>query len=156
AGHTPDFHDAGGQMTSAGTATAPQPRRIGRSVAAVVTGLLCVAILSLVTDELLHVLNVYPPWGQPMYGAGLNLLTLSYRSAYTVIGAYITAQMAPRNPMRHVWILAGIGLAAAIGGVIAALSMPNLGPAWYPIALALTAVPLTWLGGFIHHKKHTA
>jgi hypothetical protein len=64
-------------------------------VAAVLLGFVAVFILSLGTDQVLHVLHVYPPWGQAMYEPGLNFLALSYRIVYTIIGAYITAKLAP-------------------------------------------------------------
>jgi len=72
-----------------------------RSTAAVVVGFMVVVALSLGTDQVLHSLGVYPPWGQPMYATGLNLLALSYRIIYAIIGSYIAARLAPRNPMRH-------------------------------------------------------
>lgn len=40
---------------------------IGRSIWAVVAGSLLVVILSLGTDEILHLIHVYSPWGQPMF-----------------------------------------------------------------------------------------
>ena len=120
---------------------------MARSVVAILAGFLVVVVLSLATDQLLHVLQVYPPWGEPMYDTGLNALALSYRIVYTLLGGFITARLAPRVPMRHVMILAIIGLVAGTAGAIAAISVGNLGPNWYPIALAITAYPCTWLGG---------
>ena len=72
-----------------------------RSAGAVFVGFIVVVALSLSTDQVLHSLGVYPPWGQPMYATGLNLLALSYRIVYAVIGSYIAARLAPRNPMRR-------------------------------------------------------
>ena len=120
---------------------------MARSVVAVFAGFLTVVVLSLATDQLLHVLHVYPPWGEPMYDTGLNALALSYRIVYTLLGGFITARLAPRAAMRHVMILAIIGLVAGTAGAIGAISAGNLGPNWYPIALAVTAYPVTWLGG---------
>jgi hypothetical protein len=85
-------------------------------------------------------------------GDGLNLLALSYRIVYTVLGGFITARLAPRAPMRHVMVLALIGLAAGIAGAIVATTQ-DLGPNWYPIAIAATAYPCTWLGGWLGVKK---
>ncbi|MEP7246218.1 MAG: hypothetical protein ABI885_21405 [Gammaproteobacteria bacterium] len=130
------------------TNTAEPPRRLWRSVGAVFAGFLTVVVLSLGTDQVLHVMQVYPPWGQPMHEPGLNLLALAYRVVYTVLGGYVTARLAPRAPMVHVWVLAAIGLVLGTAGAIATIPM-NLGPAWYPIALAVTAVPCTWLGGVL-------
>ena len=120
---------------------------MGRSIVAVVAGFLAVAGLSLATDQLFHVLEVYPPWGQPMYDTWDNVLALSYRVIYTVLGGFITARLAPRAPMRHVMILAIIGLVAGSAGAIGAIAIGGLGPNWYPIAIAVTAFPCTWLGG---------
>jgi hypothetical protein len=127
-------------MTIPITTTSTRPRRLLRSAAAVFLGFIAVVVLSLGTDQVLHVLQVYPPWGEPMNDPGLNLLALSYRIVYTVIGSYITARLALHSPMRHVWVLGAIGLVVAVAGVIATIPM-HLGPAWYPIALAVTALP---------------
>jgi hypothetical protein len=119
----------------------------------VFSGFIAVVVLSLGTDQVLHVLHVYPPWSEPMNDPGLNLLALSYRIAYTIIGSYITARLAPHSPMRHVWALGTIGLLVAVAGAIATIPM-RLGPSWYPIALAVTALPCVWLGGFLYRVRH--
>ena len=80
-----------------------------RSAVAIVVGFLSVAVFSLATDQVLHVIGVYPPWGEPMYDTGLNLLALSYRTLYTILGGYITAALAPHAPMRHVMVVAALG-----------------------------------------------
>ncbi|HMH25763.1 MAG TPA: hypothetical protein VK542_04155 [Gemmatimonadaceae bacterium] len=126
-----------------------QPRRWGRSAAAVVVGIVVGAALSLGTDQVLHVLHVYPPWGEPMYDPKLNLLALSYRIAYAILGSYIIARMAPYSPMRHALVGGLIGFVVSLAGAIVALPM-NLGPIWYPVALALTALPCAWLGGILY------
>ena len=136
-------------------ATAPS-RSLGRSILAVAVGFFSVAVLSLVTDQILHVLNVYPPWGEPMWDTSDNVLALSYRVIYTVFGGYITASLAPHSPMRHVWVLAILGLLMSTMGAIAAITMADLGPTWYPMALALTAVPCVWLGGVLYLQRRTA
>jgi hypothetical protein len=127
-----------------------------RSVAAVFLGFMTVAVLSLATDQVLHVLDVYPPWGEPMWDRRLNLLALSYRIVYTVLGGYITAALAPRAPMRHVAVVGILGTIAGSAGAIAAITLADLGPTWYPIALAITAFPCVWLGGVLHGLRRTA
>jgi hypothetical protein len=138
-------------MESVSTMTGPGPAPM-RSIGAVLAGLLAVFVLSLGTDQVLHVLDVYPPWGQPMHDHGLCLLALSYRLVYTALGGYLAARLAPRAPMRHAAVLAVIGLALGTFGAVATIPM-NLGPAWYPIALAVTAVPVTWLGGALYRPR---
>jgi len=133
------------------TTTSTQSRNLWRSTGAVMAGFFAVVVLSLATDQLLHVVKVYPPWGQPMHDPGLNLLALSYRIVYAVAGSYIAARLAPRNPMRHALLLGVIGLVLSAVGAIGAMSM-NLGPAWYPLALVVTALPCAWLGGLLYGK----
>ena len=82
-----------------------------------------------------------------MIGNGLYLLALSYRVLYTILGGYLTARLAQRSPMRHVTVLAVIGLIAGTVGAIVAITRGDLGPNWYPIAIAATAYPCTWFGG---------
>ncbi len=131
--------------------TAP-PRRLLRSVAAVLAGFVSIVVLSLGTDQLLHTLEVYPPWGQPMRHPGLLLLALAYRIVYAVAGCYLAARLAPRHPMRHALVLGVIGLLLSTAGAVATIPM-DLGPAWYPIALVLTALPCAWLGGTLHPAR---
>jgi hypothetical protein len=129
------------------------PRRLARSVFAVAAGFITVAALSVGTDEVLHLLGAYHPWGQPMYEPGLNLLALAYRSVFTVAGMHLTARLAPRAPMRHALIGGAVGTVLGAAGAAATVPM-NLGPAWYPIALAVEALPLAWLGGALFRARH--
>ena len=122
---------------------------MSRSIAAVVAGFVAVAGLSLATDEVFHVLQVYPPWGVTMTDPRLFVLALSYRIVFTVLGGWITARLAPQSPMRHVTGLAIIGLIGGAAGVAVAIGRSDLGPMWYPLAILLTAYPCTWLGGVL-------
>lgn len=124
-------------------------RRRWRSTAAIFAGFIAIVVPSLGTDQVLHMLDVYPPWDQPMPDVEDNLLALSYRCVYGVFGSYIAAWLAPRNPMRHAMILGYIGLVLSTAGAIATIPK-NFGPAWYPISLVVTAVPCAWLGGVLH------
>jgi hypothetical protein len=133
------------------SATRANPRRL-RSTGAVLLGFVAVVVLSLGTDQVLHMLQVYPPWGEPMRDPGLNLLALAYRVIYGIFGGYLTARFAPHSPMRHALIMGAIGTVLATAGAIAAIPM-DLGPAWYPIALALTALPCAWIGGVLHARQ---
>ena len=128
------------------------PRQLGRSIAAVLAGLVFIFVLSLGIDQLFHMLGVYPPWGQAMNDTGDNVLALSYRIVINVLGCYLSARLAPRNPMRHALILGVIGLVLSTVGAIGAVAM-KMGPAWYPILLALSALPCAWLGGMLHTRR---
>jgi hypothetical protein len=133
--------------------TSGQPRSRLRSTWAVFAGVLLVVVLSTVTDQVLHVLDVYPPWGEPMFDRGLNLLALSYRIVFTILGAYLTARLAPRDPMRHVWIYGIVGLVLGTLGAVATIPK-HWGPVWYPILLVVTALPCAWAGGAWYRATH--
>ena len=125
---------------------------IGRSLWAVAAGFLTVVILSTVVDQIFHMLDVYPPWGQPMPETGDNALALSYRIVITILGGWITARLAPRNAMKHVWILGLIGFGVGVAAAIATIPL-NWGPAWYPVLIPITGLPATILGGWLYTRK---
>ena len=133
------------------TSTGARPGTRLRSIGAVLLGLVAIFVLSLGVDQVLHSLHVYPPWNQPMNDPGMNLLALSYRIVFDVFGCYLAARFAPRDPMRHAMILGWIGLVLSGAGAIATIPM-KLGPAWYPIALALSSLPSAWLGGTLQRR----
>lgn len=118
---------------------------------ALVFGFVTVVVLSLGTDEVLHLLKVYPPWSQPMYDPGLCLLALSYRIVYAILGSYIVARCAPNRPMGHALFSGAVGTVLGTAGAIATIPM-HLGPDWYPIAIAATALPCAWLGGVLYKR----
>jgi len=70
--------------------------------------------------------------------------------------SWIAARLAPYAPMRHALALGMIGFVLSLAGAIAALTMADLGPAWYPIALVVTALPCAWLGGALHRTTRVA
>jgi len=123
------------------------PRRIGRSIGAVLAGMLAVIVLSIGTDVVLHATGVFPPWGQPASDA-LLLLATAYRTVYGVAGGYIAARLAPDRPMTHALALGVVGLAVSIlGAVVTWNKGPAFGPHWYPLALIVLAMPQAWAGG---------
>lgn len=135
------------------TDSLPQ-RRTGRTVLALVAGFVAVFVLSLGTDQVFHILRVYPPWGQTMTDP-LFVLATAYRLLYGVLGSYIAARLAPDRPMWHAMFLGYLGLALSLAGAAATWNAdPPLGPHWYPLALVVTAVPCAWLGGVLHLKFH--
>jgi hypothetical protein len=123
------------------------PRRVPRSIGAVVAGLLVVIILSIGTDVVMHASKIFPPWGERMTDT-LFVLATAYRSVYAVAGGYLPARLAPDRPMKHALVLGFVGLGLSIAGLLATWNAgPELGPRWYPIALVVTALPCAWLGG---------
>ena len=121
-----------------------------RSVLSVVSGVLFVIIVTTLVDIALHVAGVYPPMDQPMSDS-LAVLATSYRIIIGIIGAWLTARLAPHKPMKHALILGAIGTVLGLVGVAASWGK-ELGPIWYPIALAVLAIPQSWAGGRLFEK----
>ena len=127
--------------------------RTGRSILAVVAGLVIAALLSIGTDAVMHATGAFPPVGV-MMSNGLFVLATAYRCAFQTLGGYLTARIAPAEPMKHVWILAGIGQVLSFLGILAWKAMgPAGGPLWYPLALVATAIPSVWVGGWLQQRS---
>ena len=126
-----------------------KPRQALQRVGAVLAGMLTGIILSLGTDELLHLAHVFPPWDQRASDAILLLASI-YRTIYGVAGSYVAARLAPNRPMLHAMILGVLGLAASTAGAVVTWNKgPVFGPHWYPVALVVLAIPTAWAGGKI-------
>ena len=133
-------------------------RNIPRSIGAIFAGFAFVLIVTLATDQLLHITGVFPPWGASMagYDAAL-LLATAYRIVYGIAGSYVTARLAPDRPMQHALLGGFIGLALSIvGAAVTWNGGPAFGPHWYPLALIVTALPTAWAGGKLHTMRATA
>lgn len=122
-----------------------------KSIWAVVAGFLVVVVFSMGTDWLLETMGIFPsPSEMGFFVTWMLAVALLYRTVYTVLGGYVTAWLAPQNSMKHVWILAIIGQIGGISGVIVGW---NLSSHWYPIAIAVLAIPSVWLGGWLRTRK---
>jgi len=122
-----------------------------KSVGAVCAGILFIVVVTTLVDVVLHVVGIYAPWGQALDQVD-SVIALSYRLVIGVMGGWLTALLAPRNPIRHVVILGLIGTAMAALGLIVTWNL-DLGPRWYPISLVLTGLPLSWLGGKLYERR---
>jgi hypothetical protein len=116
---------------------------------AVVAGMVAVVVLSLGTDLALRLVGLFPAESEPMVEPRLNLLALCYRCLYNVIGAYIVLALASGNRLRLLWIFTLIGFALAAAGAVVTIPM-NLGPSWYPMLLAMSPFPCSWLAWKLH------
>jgi hypothetical protein len=106
--------------------------------------MLVIVFLSIVTDYALEKLGVFPQSDQGLFTTWMLLLAFVYRTGYGVVGGYVTATFAPALPMRHAITLGIVGTIVSILGLVKSWDMSSH---WYPIALIITALPSTWLGG---------
>ncbi len=127
--------------------------KIVKSIGAIVAGIVFVIITHTGTDLIFESLGIFPsdnlrvPW--------MAATALSYRIVFQIAGGYLTAMLAPSRPMLHALIFGTIGLALGTAGAAVALPL-DLSPAWYPVGLAVSALPSGWLGGRIYTKMKEA
>ena len=132
------------------------PRRVGRSVGAVLAGLVAIVVTHTGTDAICHTTGVFPPAGEMMSDALFGLAT-AYRVFFEVLGAALTAYLAPARPLKHALVLGAIGVVASTAGLLATMNrVPALGPLWYPLALIVTSVPASWLGAVLVISRRAA
>jgi hypothetical protein len=119
-----------------------------RSIGAVLAGFVFIVITHTGTDVILEGAGVLPK-GNLFVPTGLILIVIAYRAVLSFIGCYLTARLAPRNPLKHAVILGLIGLVlSSVGAIVAA----DLGPSWYAWTLAAISVPIAWLGGKLRER----
>lgn len=124
-----------------------------KSIGSVLAGFFTVVVLSVAADTILASAGIFPPESDPGAYTGLMLFwALVYRCLFTIAGGYVAARLAPDRPMRYAVILGIIGTVAGTAGVI--FSWDLTPHHWYPILIAVTALPCTWLGGRMRTKKN--
>jgi hypothetical protein len=134
-------------MTGATTGNGTSPRQPGKTAIALIAGIVVGAGLSLGTDQVLHVLKIYPPWGQTM-SDGLFAVATGYRIVYNILGSYVAARLAPYRPMWHAMVLGVVGLIVGlVGAAVTWNAQPPLGPHWYAVVVALISIPCAWIAG---------
>ena len=129
------------------------PKRLWRSVGSVTAGIVVIFATSIGTDVVLHASGVFPAWFEPM-AAHLWGVALAYRIVYGVVGAYITALIAPNRPLWHAMVLGGIGIGLTTVGVAVNWNKgPEFGPIWFNLGLIAISLPCSWAGGRLRESK---
>jgi len=122
-----------------------------KSIWAVVAGVLFVIVMTTIVDGVLHLVGFFPPMDQPIDDRQ-SLVATTYRIIISIAGAWITARLAPAKPMKHVLILGIVGTILGLIGVAATWNR-GLGPRWYPVALAVLAIPQSLAGGWLYLRQ---
>jgi hypothetical protein len=119
-----------------------------RSILAVFLGVVFIVLVTTLVDMALHAIGVYPPMDQPLTDS-LAIVATAYRIVISIAGAWLTARLAPHSPMKHAVILGVVGTLLGVVGAVATWNL-GMGPHWYPIALAVLALPQCWAGGELY------
>ena len=122
-----------------------------RSIVAIVVGFVLIGALAMGTDML--VMQAFPAAFDDAgrtRDLGLLMLMAGYVAVYAITGCYVTARLAPGNPMAHALILGALGLAM---NIVATISLWGTAPAWYHILNLLLVMPYAWVGGRIRERQ---
>ena len=122
-----------------------------RSIWAIVAGALLIIGATTLVDIILHAVGFYPPLGQRINNLQSAVGTC-YRIIIGVVGAWLTARLAPDRPMKHALILGLIGTALGSVGLIATWHKA-LGRRWYSIAHVVLAIPEVWVGAKLYELR---
>src|SRR5262245_60808837 len=86
-----------------------------KSIGAVVAGFVAVLVLHTGTDFVMESSGIFPGASNPeLYASWMLAVALAYRCVWSVLGGYITAWLAPRSKMKHVYAL---GIIGTLGGI---------------------------------------
>jgi hypothetical protein len=121
-----------------------------RSIGAVVAGV-GANLLAIPFDVALMAAGLFAA-SDPSAGEAQYLLALSYRSAFAVLGGWVTARLAPSSPMTHALVLGGLGVLLASAG---AAAQWHLGHHWYPLLLVAVSLPASWGGARLSTRSTT-
>jgi len=122
-----------------------------KSAGAVAAGVLFIIVVTTLVDIVLHAVGVFPPMNRPIDDP-LALLATSYRTVIGIVGAWLTARLAPAEPLKHALILGTVGVVLGLVGLAATWNL-GLGPRWYPVALVVLAIPQCWAGGKLYQLQ---
>jgi hypothetical protein len=125
-----------------------------RSIVAVVSGFLLIALLSFGTElALMAAMPALFESDGSTSSVAVLVLTIGYVGLYATLGCYLAARLAPNRPMRHALGLGGLGLLFNIAGSWYAWAMA---PAWYHVISLLLVMVWAWLGGRMRQQELSA
>ena len=123
-----------------------------KSIGAVLAGLVFIFVTHSGVDLILESLGIFTPTTERFETPWMLATATIYRTILSIAGCFVTGILAPSRPMLHALVLGFVGLALSTAGAVILIPM-DLGPAWYPIALAVLAVPCAWIGGLLAEKR---
>jgi hypothetical protein len=123
---------------------------IGRTIVAMVAGIVFTAILSVATDLGLWAAGAFPPIGDVHTTPQLLVATV-YRTVFGIGGSYLTASLAPRSDAACYGPRGPGTDRESHRGV----DRSGFGPEWYSWALVVLALPTAWLAGKLHQIRST-
>lgn len=115
-----------------------------RSILAVIAGSITWMVTALGMDAIL--MSLFPHWYASGRVESVPLLLFSgfYSLFFSVLGGYVTALIAGRSEMKHVFIL---GVLQLLMGIMATIKFWDTAPVWYHLMFLALLIPANLLGG---------
>lgn len=123
-----------------------------KSIGAVLAGLIFIFVTHSGVDLVLESLGIFTPPSERFDTPWMLATATLYRTVLSIAGCFVTGILAPSRPLLHALVLGFIGLALSTAAAVVLIPM-DLGPAWYPIALAVLSVPCAWIGGTLAERR---
>src|SRR5215203_1697421 len=123
-----------------------------KSIGAVLAGLIFIFVTHSGVDLILESFGIFTPRTERFDTPWMVVTATVYRTILSIAGCFVTGILAPSRPVMHALVLGFIGLALSTAAAVVLIPM-NLGPAWYPIALASLTLPCAWVGGLLAEKR---
>lgn len=123
-----------------------------KSIGAILAGFVLTFILSLGTD---FALNATGFLKMENFKENSNIVVLGvivYRFIFNVVGCYLTAKLAPLNPMKHCII---IGIIGTVLSLVASIAMWNEAVPFYNISVILMSIPSAYIGAKLFLKNNS-
>ena len=127
---------------------------MGRSILAVLSGLVVMDVLAILSDAAFA--RISPAAFQPGHaGAPAPMLVamLAANAVFMVIGGWVAGRLARRRAAVHALVLGVLQLVMTIFSMV---SRPHDAVLWFYIALAVLVVPAVWLGGALGARRPAA
>lgn len=119
-------------------------KQILKSIGAIVAGFALGATLSIGTDFLFDKLRIMSMENFKDNSISIILLVIIYRFIFNMAGCFLTAKLAPKNPMKHCIV---IGIIGTVLSILGSFTMWDKAIPFYNIAIILISLPSAWLGG---------
>lgn len=122
-----------------------------KSIGAILAGFVLTVILSLGTDFALNAVGFLKMENFKENSTIVVLVVIIYRFIFNVVGCYLTAKLAPSNPLKHCLI---IGIIGTVLSLAASIAMWNEAVPFYNISVILMSIPSAYVGAKLYFKNN--
>jgi hypothetical protein len=121
-----------------------------KSIGAILAGFALNVVLSVGADIAFNATGLF---SMENFKANSNvaiLIVIIYRFVFSIAGSYLTAKLAPGNPMKHSLLL---GITGTVLSILATVAMWDTAEARYNIPVIVMCIPSAYFGAKLYLKK---